>query len=476
MLRGWAALGAVLTPAVAAAAGITFGDNGAKAMSLGGAFTGQADDLTALYYNPAGLTQTDGFRFLVDGLFLNNDVTFQRTDANCGQSGQPPCVAPNPIQNSGGIFTLPFLALGYGNAFRGHRFSFALGVYGPPADGNYDYPQPDYSHDTNGIYANDPRKDATQRYGLIYNHVLVAYPTLSAAVALHPRLSVGVSVQYVYSNINFSEAISSNPAGATSIFTENPYWDSVVNTHFVENDTFTGVFGVLARPLDTLSVGASLRPPIVIKGSGVLNIALGEGPGQLAKVTGNAADLELTLPMEIRLGAHWTPLQRVGVNLDVVYEGWHRMQSIVVTPTNIEVQVGSNAPTPLAPLVIPKNWHDTVGVRAGGSYRFDFGLAVRAGLLYDPAAAPEETFNIDFPHLSTVMLTAGVGYELGPLELLATGVFVPATQVTITNSQVVQTNTLADPSLPQDVVGNGTYTTGGWILGVGIRGRFGGSR
>ena len=50
----------------AQASGFYFGDNGTKAMMQGGAFTGQADDLTATMYNPAGLTQLQGFQFLGD--------------------------------------------------------------------------------------------------------------------------------------------------------------------------------------------------------------------------------------------------------------------------------------------------------------------------------------------------------------------------------------------------------------------------
>ncbi len=36
---------------------------GARATAMGGAFTGLADDATALYWNPAGLTQIEGRKF-----------------------------------------------------------------------------------------------------------------------------------------------------------------------------------------------------------------------------------------------------------------------------------------------------------------------------------------------------------------------------------------------------------------------------
>jgi long-subunit fatty acid transport protein len=247
-----------------------------------------------------------------------------------------------------------------------------------------------------------------------------------------------------------------------------------VATHFTSQPTVTGILGLMARPLDNLQVGASVRPPIVINASGTLDITLGSIPKTIATVSGDSAKLEFVLPMEIRLGAHFEPIPEVGINADVIYEGWHRLQNFVVTPTNISTKTLGQPAQPLAPFNIVKDWHDTVGFRLGGSYRFGFGLSARAGLLFEQAAAPDSTTNIDFPHLTRVMLTAGVGYPFGPIEVLATGVWIPSQTVTVTDSQVMQTNTNA--GVVGDVVGNGRYTSGGWIAGLGIRGKFGGSQ
>lgn len=52
-----------------------FHDVGARAASLGGAFTAQADDLTAVYYNPAGLAFLDGFRIKTSLAFATREIT-----------------------------------------------------------------------------------------------------------------------------------------------------------------------------------------------------------------------------------------------------------------------------------------------------------------------------------------------------------------------------------------------------------------
>jgi hypothetical protein len=57
---GWLALASViLFPTIAFCSGFYYGAQSAKAMSLGNAFVAQADDPSALYYNPAGIVQLD---------------------------------------------------------------------------------------------------------------------------------------------------------------------------------------------------------------------------------------------------------------------------------------------------------------------------------------------------------------------------------------------------------------------------------
>src|SRR5205823_617469 len=115
-----------------------FGENGSKALLTGGAFAGEADDLTAIQHNPGGLTQLSGFNFLIDGEFLNHDVAFQRKDEGGGS------FLAQQIHNTGGLFVLPFAGIGYGHDLLDRPLTIALGIYGPPSVGRYTYPSPDY--------------------------------------------------------------------------------------------------------------------------------------------------------------------------------------------------------------------------------------------------------------------------------------------------------------------------------------------
>ena len=73
-MRGWKMVSVVLvllfTASTSFAAGFRIPEAGAKAMGMGFAFTAQADDPSAIYFNPAGLTQLKGNNIMVGATYL----------------------------------------------------------------------------------------------------------------------------------------------------------------------------------------------------------------------------------------------------------------------------------------------------------------------------------------------------------------------------------------------------------------------
>ncbi len=490
-MRIWAAL--LLVAFEASAAGFYFGDNGTKALLQGGAFAGQADDLTAIQHNPGGLSQLRGFHFLLDSELQNHEVSFLRKDLGATSS------AANTVTNTGGLFFLPNLGLGYGLNAAGRPLTFAFGVYGPPAVGRYHYPRPNYAREAQDAtrYVEHPRKYAPQRYALIENDVIILYPSLSASYELHPRASVGVSVQYVFSKFYFAQAVYSGLSTPQRMADESPEFDSMVAVDLHGKGGLTAIFGALARPTDNLAIGFSVRPPVPMRATGSFLMEPGENARKFGIEVGcpdrqvrdgrdvfgrassgstivcrNAAELSLELPLEVRLGVSFKPFQPLTLNLDYVYQGWQSMDEIVLEPKDITIKVGANEPSAVSAFHIPKHWKHSSSIRLGGSWAFPFGLTAYAGALAEETAAPDEHTNIDFLHFTRVFLSAGVGYRAGPLDILAGAAYTPPVSKEIQNSEVRAGST--DPAVPGGVVGIGSYTSGGWVATLGIRGRFGG--
>jgi hypothetical protein len=106
----------------------------------------------------------------------------------------------------------------------------------------------------------------------------------------------------------------------------------------------------------------------------------------------------------------------------------------------------------------------------GGSYRPWKWTTFSAGAWYETSAQPSQYFALDFPHPNRVFLTAGVTGHLGPVDVIAGFVYTPTITYNISDSEQRQGQTTA--GLMGGIVGDGQYTVGGFIVSVGVRGRF----
>lgn len=482
MLRfHWCVVLAAALALPAQAAGFYFGDNGVKAMQTGGAFAGQADDLTALLYNPAGLTQLQGAAVLVDGAIVSHTVTFQRRDPGFAPGSAPGNLDPLEVNNrnapgngflglAGGNFILPFIAAGYGFQLFGRAAAVSLGIYGPPSSGRYAYPEPNYTRE-NTRYVTNPKRNAPQRYGLVSNDIILYYPSLSLAYAAHPRFQVGVTLQLVLSDLKFRQAVTSALSTPANLLAEDPAYDSLIDVNVKGQTAFTAIIGVMARPLDNLSIGASLRPPVPLRARGTIAAEFGEAATGLgARLVGNSAQLDLTLPLELRVGVHYRPVAALGLNADFVVQLWNSVDRLLVTP-EVQLALGATPPTQLAPVSIDKRWLPSYSARAGASYDFGKWVTVSAGALFETSASPDAYTSVDFAHFTRVFLTGGAALHLfGHLDVVATFAGTPFLKKDIVQSEVRAAST--DANVQGGVVGAGTYGSGGYVAMIGLRGSF----
>lgn len=486
-MRRWLFVTAVWSAFNAQGSGFYFGDNGAKAFAQAGAFTAQADDLTAMQYNPAGLTQLDGLHFLADLNLLHNEVTFLRQDPGFDPAAPSMLTRPTTDTTGGwtnssftqrpsyglpGVFLLPFLGASYGLPVAGHALTISLGVFAPPSQGRNSYAEPNYAKTNGTTFDETPRKFAAQRYALINHDIVIAYPTLSAAFAIHPRIQVGVSAQLVLSRFMFRQAMYAGDSlgfNPQRIADEDPDYDAVVSADLPGQLTATGILGVMAQPTDWLSLGVSFRPPIPIKATGALDIKLGALLAQAATIEGNSATLTLTMPAELRVGARATPLKGLGLNLDFVYLGWQSVDALRLTPNDVFMVQGA-VKTPVSQFNVQKQWVASYSARLGASYDVVKWVTVHAGFMYETSAVKNEYFTIDFPHPDRVFLTAGVSGHLGPIDVVGGFGYTPTSTVAVQQSEIRRGQT--DPTLVPGSVGSGVYTVGGWVATVGVRGHF----
>ncbi|MBS1151701.1 MAG: uncharacterized protein H6Q89_3399, partial [Myxococcaceae bacterium] len=445
-----------------------------------------------------------GFHFLADVQLLNHETSFIRQD-----NGFDPAnlrLPPNAVTNKGGLFLLPFAGASYGIPIGSRRLTVALGIYGPPSVGRYQYEVPNYNRVLNSagssVYEFSPRKFAANRYQLINNDVIILYPTLALAFEVHRRFQFGVSVQYVYSSFTFRQSLYAD-AGLTRPTTmsgEDPAFDSEVRVDLHGRPGVTAIFGAMVKPHDRLSIGVSLRPQIPIRATGKcaerkldadgqplpcsgLTLKLGETARAIgSEVTGSEADLALTLPLELRAGVHFQAIANphselmpltLGLNLDYVYQGWQSINELVLTPKDVNLKVGSAAAKPVEEFHIPKHWHQSNSIRFGAAFDLLKYATLHAGFWYETGAAPDEQTGIDFLHFDRFFITGGVTAHVWNLDVVAGIAYTPKVTKNVIDSAVYAGRD--DPTAPPMYVGAGVYESGGWIATVGVRGHFGGS-
>ncbi len=513
----------LLAPGAARAGGMDYPDNGTEALGRGGAFVAKADSGEAIYYNPAGLSRLSGLRLTLDSNFAFHNVTFQRhapggagfvDDPAGGRDPAPPGTPiGDPVKNSAGAYIAPFGALSYGFAEGPMKgFAVAIGGYGPPAVGRYKFNEPKGAASTRGdagLLEEDPTSTdpgAANRYQLVENDILIIYPTVAASYQIVDWLSVGVSLQYVYSSVSFEQVGWNYPNGQLRAIDqsrrcpeiqrdpenppcaypndqvyENTYWDAPAKVDVKGDPGVTGILGVLAGPFHGLSLGASFRPPVPIHGSGTLEIDRTQMMEDFQVVVdGNTTEMELTLAPVLRVGARYDLTELLGrtadVELDYVWEGWSVVDEIVVTPdistTATNPASGAEIVMDVPAIHIQKDWEDVHALRFGAEVAVIDPVAVRAGYIYETNAIPEQTASIDFANFGDRhVLTAGLGVRpIRAVEINVAYAHVFQPDLVVDESTLKQTVT--DPGTNPNVVGNGAYETSYDILTAGVTLRF----
>ena len=347
----------------ACAGGLSFSEHGAKAAGMANAFAGQADDPSALFYNPAGITQLPGTQIMAGGSVVYLDSVFR--SSTTGESTQ--------LQDH-----FPLVP----HVFFTHRFkkwderlSIGLGVYTPF-----------------GIVVDWPdnwqgRFDSTNAK----LRVTIINPTV--AFQATPKLSVAAGFRYADVAAEFEQKFNIGNG-------ESKLRGYGLTAHPVGWNT-----GLLYRLTETTSVGLQFKSELQAKLRGQADI---NGPGAvgLGSATGFATagfHSNIKLPPQVVGGLSTKIIPRWTINADVEWQGWKTVGSL---PRDF---VGSTA----LDSVSRRLWKNSWVYRLGAEYAATDQLALRGGYFYDETPIPDNTFDANVPNANLHGLTAGSGYKWG---------------------------------------------------------------
>jgi long-chain fatty acid transport protein len=374
-----AGVGLLLSPAVTHAQALRFQPQGVAAAGQGNAFTAQADDPSAIHYNPAGLAQLHGIQ-AVFGITLLGGSIKTKSIAGIDSRG-----------DFGGSVSFPP---------PGHTYLSAnLGALGAPR----------FSSFTIGLGMNSP-------FGLRTRFPLDSPFNTAVTSAELPLIDIKPTIAYKISDI-LSVGVSADIYTFAGFLGEG---------HAEQKQISAGALGVPAGTAIELNgdgTGAGVtvsllytplrneaEKPIVSVGMVYRSQAVLPLNGSLllngAKVADASTDLVLP-QMFTGAVAIWpirTDDKEWKVELDVEYVGWGLNRSL-----DVRLSSGSTIPQ-------PQQWKDVPVIALGTEYRWlrppwlpHWEVAVRSGYTHTQDPVPSRTFNPGIISLPAHTFSLGVG-------------------------------------------------------------------
>jgi long-chain fatty acid transport protein len=377
MKKGWIAtwfgvLSLVLVPGLAFGNGFAINEQDAKAVAMGGAFVAQADDPSAVYYNPAGILQLDGTQVSAGMSVIKPHASF-KTDGNRAT----PLLGPYAGPSAGATTSIKDVTFWIPNAYMTQKMNDRWG-FGFGAFANF------------GLSTEWP-EDWEGRF--IVGGVKAEINTLSVnpVVAFKPieklTLSAGPVLQYLDIALKYRMPVAAGiGAPEAGVKLTGDDWDWGWNA------------GLLYSITDTLKFGASYRSQIKHKiERGDIKFSP-EGANGFSNTKGDAP---ITLPAIAYLGLAWSP-KPLTLEFDLQWTQWSTFDKLEV-----------NFDQPLAGVVSglerEKNWKNVWAYRFGAQYTLNEYLDLRAGVIYDKSPIPDSTLDPLIPSGDRWLYCLGFG-------------------------------------------------------------------
>jgi len=427
-MRGWKVVAVVLvllfTASTSFAGGFRIPEAGAKAMGMGFAFTAQADDPSAIYFNPAGLTQLKGQNVMVGATYLRLDGgEFTGTTPLTGGA------TANETQKS-----LDFIIPNayYTRTTNSGNVAYGVGIFSPFGLGQ------EYENKNTSIFRN--------QITLIDLVTVVVNPTI--AFKINDWLSVGVGVDWMYGKAKLEKTPVAPGAG------------NLYNSELEGDGNEWGYnFGVLLKPTENFRIGANYRSKFTLEikdaDVNISNTSPAYGSGLLGPTPSSTkGDATIAMPATFALGVAYT-VGKLTVEADADWTFWHSFSNL---PISIRNQVPTLFTTDNA-----KHWEDVVAFRLGVEYRVTDPLSLRAGFVYDPTPVPASTMGPELPDATKLDYVIGAGYKVGAWTIDVAGMYIDKKDRTVNNLRL-------EGGVPAGQ--NGTWTGSSWLASMDVGYKF----
>ena len=368
---------AACCPTASFALGIRIADQDARATARGNAFTATADNPSAIYYNPAGISQLYAPALSL-GVGVGKTAVPAENDGEGGlrmRMGVYAITLGSKATLGGGAYTTDISHRWQeaGSFFAtwkkpGSAFTFGLGMYTPYGFGVW-YPE------------NWPLR----QFGI---HGSIAYTSINPVVSwqVTPTLSIAAGPTLNYAKTGLKIGIFPTAIGDSLEF-EGTGWAVGANA------------GILWKPHPMHSFGLMYRSETQVTFDGHANTTI---PGLGSRR--ETATANIIFPQNIVFGYSFRPTPKWNFEVNVDWTDWDRLNTVTL-----------NKATGNVPLVF--NWQSSFFYEFGMTYQFDGGFSASAGYIYSENSVPNASFNPIVPDSNRHIFSFGLGKKWQKLDL-----------------------------------------------------------
>ncbi len=373
MKKKWL-LGMLLAPAITFAGGFQLNLQGAKAVGLGGAFTGWANDASSVFFNPGGMTQLSGHNLYLGVQYVTPSVSLQTE------------LSDNINQTTGNSNPIQLYYVGKLNSEKLDKLRFGMLV-------------------NNQFGSSSSFEDTWEGRFIVQNISLRTFmyqPTV--AYQVHEKISIGAGFVYTSGSFTYEKAVpvSSSSTDYGKVHLEGTGKATGFNVGLfstvIDNDNMTISAGVNYRSKLTLDLTSATAQFTDIPSS--LQY-------QFPKETNFTSSL--TLPSVFTFGFRVTKHLNDDMDISLVYDynstGWSSYDTL-----SFDFE---NADTPDSKTV--KNWQNTSTHRIGVQLDYQEKLSVRGGLYIDQTPIPDGYVSPELPDADQTAYTAGFTYKVNDM-------------------------------------------------------------
>jgi long-chain fatty acid transport protein len=342
-------------PTVSLGAGFALIQQGTAAMAQGNAFVAEADDPSAIYYNPAGLNQLKKPQVYLATFFNYPNREFH------GSNGDFSVTRPRFYESGSFYLVVP----------ANDRVALGLGYFTPFG------------------LATDWPASWTGRYITTYSRLKTYNVNPVISVKLMKNLSLAGGVDFLWSDVRLRRNLPVIP---------------LVDGKSDVSGSGMGIganLGALYEPLQGVKLGVSYRSRIFVEHQGELQLSLPAFVrGVPSTVEGSAT---LVFPPSVTFGVSVNRFAPFTFDVDATWTGWS-------TYKDLEVKLNQAIPVngqPATSIITEKNWHDAWALRFGANWQARENLKIRAGYTFDMTPVPDSTFEPQVPDSNRHIFAVG---------------------------------------------------------------------